>query len=61
MTTATTAAPRGDRSLRLTAGALALLIAVAAFALRGAVNPRVQGVAGIVCFISIVAWVMAFL
>jgi CNT family concentrative nucleoside transporter len=44
-----------DRPLRLTAGAIALALAVAAFLLRGAISPRVQGVAGIICFISVVA------
>src|SRR5262245_1710737 len=44
-----------DRNLRMAAGGLALLLAVAAFALRSTIPPRVQAVAGIVCFISIVA------
>jgi CNT family concentrative nucleoside transporter len=44
-----------DRGLRVMAGALALLLAVAAFALRNTISPRIQAVAGIICFISIVA------
>jgi CNT family concentrative nucleoside transporter len=44
-----------DRALRLGAAALALVLAAAAFALRDAINPRVQGVAGIVCFLAVVA------
>jgi CNT family concentrative nucleoside transporter len=44
-----------DRGLRLIAAAIALVLAVAAFALRNTINPRVQAVAGIICFISIVA------
>ena len=46
---------RSDRALRLGAAALALGLAVAAFALRDAINPRVQGVAGVVCFLAVVA------
>jgi CNT family concentrative nucleoside transporter len=53
--TTETSAVRDDRGLRLAAGALALLIAIAAFALRGSITPRIQGLAGIICFISIVA------
>lgn len=49
-----TAAP-SDRSLRIGAAALAVLLAVGAFVLRDVVNPRVQAAAGIICFISIVA------
>ncbi len=44
-----------DRGLRLLAAALALALALAAFALRETMNPRVQAVAGIICFISVVA------
>ncbi len=44
-----------DRGLRLSAGAVALLLAAAAFVFRGAINPRLQAVAGIICFISIIA------
>ncbi|MDQ3211284.1 MAG: Na+ dependent nucleoside transporter domain protein [Acidobacteriota bacterium] len=44
-----------NRGLRLIAGAIALLLGAAAFVLQGAVNPRVQAVAGIICFISIIA------
>ena len=47
--------PRSDLGLRLFAGGVALLLAVAAFALRNSISPRIQAVAGIVCFISIVA------
>jgi CNT family concentrative nucleoside transporter len=46
---------RSDTGLRAAAGALALLLAVAAFAGRNTLNPRVQAVLGIVCFIAIVA------
>jgi CNT family concentrative nucleoside transporter len=55
VTAETPAAPRADRGLRLLAGGLALGLAVAAFALQGRVPPRIQAVAGIICFISIVA------
>jgi CNT family concentrative nucleoside transporter len=44
-----------DRGLRLLAAAIALALAGAAFALRDTINPRAQAVAGIICFISIVA------
>ena len=44
-----------DRGLRLLAAAIALTLAVAAFALRETMNPRVQAVAGIICFISVTA------
>jgi concentrative nucleoside transporter, CNT family len=44
-----------DRGLRLVAAALALALALAAFALRDTLNPRVQAVAGIICFISLIA------
>ena len=37
------------------AGAIALVLAAAAFALRNTINPRVQALAGIICFICIVA------
>lgn len=47
----------GDLTPRLAAAAVAISLAVGAFLLRGTLNPRVQGVLGIVCFISIV---MAF-
>src|SRR5512134_1603944 len=49
------AAARSDTTLRLAAGSLALLLAVAAFALRNTLNPRIQAVAGIICFIAVVA------
>jgi CNT family concentrative nucleoside transporter len=59
MDDATPAAPvslRGsDRYLRLTAAGIAVALGAAAFALRGTINPRIQAVAGIICFISIVA------
>ncbi len=49
-------APAGsDSSLRLGAAALAVFLAVAAFLLRGTINPRVQAALGIVCFIAVVA------
>jgi concentrative nucleoside transporter, CNT family len=44
-----------DRSLRFACAGLALVLAVAAYALQGTVDPRVQAFAGIVCFILIVA------
>src|SRR5215218_8121787 len=44
-----------DRTLRLGAGALSVVLALAAFLLRNTINPRVQALAGIVCFIAIVA------
>ncbi len=46
---------RSDRGLRILAAALALTLAGAAFALRYTINPRVQAIAGIICFISVVA------
>jgi len=46
---------RSDLTLRAGAAGLALALAVAAFALRGAINPRLQAAAGIVCFIALVA------
>jgi len=44
-----------DRSLRLMAAAVAMGLAAAAFMLRGTINPRLQAIAGIICFIAIVA------
>ena len=48
-------APAPDRPLRLGAAALAVSLAIAAFALRGSIHPRVQAVLGVVAFISTVA------
>jgi CNT family concentrative nucleoside transporter len=48
-------AARSDLSLRAGAGMLALVLAAAAFTMRNSINPRVQAVAGIICFIAIVA------
>jgi hypothetical protein len=47
--------PASDRGLRIAAAGLAVLLAVAAFALRGAINPRVQAVFGIIAFIALIA------
>ena len=47
--------PASDLPLRLGAAALAAGLAAAAFLLRYSINPRVQGLLGIVCFIAIVA------
>lgn len=47
--------PSSDRSLRLGAAAVAVLLAVMAFLLRDTINVRVQAFFGIVCFIAIVA------
>ena len=44
-----------DRPLRAAAALLAALLAAAAFLLRGTINPRVQALCGIVCFIALVA------
>jgi concentrative nucleoside transporter, CNT family len=44
-----------DRPLRIGAAALALLLAVAAYLLRYTINPRVQALAGVICFIAVVA------
>lgn len=44
-----------DRALRAAVGAVAIVLAVGAFALRFTIGPRVQAVLGIICFISIVA------
>jgi CNT family concentrative nucleoside transporter len=46
---------RTDTPLRVGAAALALGLAAAAFALRGTINPRIQAVAGIICFIAVIA------
>jgi CNT family concentrative nucleoside transporter len=55
MTDAPPVPPRSDSALRVGAGMLALGLAVAAFMFRYSINPRVQGVLGIVCFIAIIA------
>ena len=55
MTEAHTGARSSDRMLRAAVGAGALVLAVAAFALRFTISPRVQAVLGIICFIAIVA------
>jgi CNT family concentrative nucleoside transporter len=47
--------PPSDRGLRLAAGGLAIGLGVAAFLLRNTISPRVQAVAGIIAFISLVA------
>jgi concentrative nucleoside transporter, CNT family len=44
-----------DLPLRLAAATIATVLAAAAFLLRHTINPRVQAVCGIVCFIAIVA------
>lgn len=44
-----------DRALRAAVGAVAIVLAAGAFALRFTIGPRVQAVLGIICFISIVA------
>jgi CNT family concentrative nucleoside transporter len=44
-----------DRGLRLAAAAIAIGLALVAYLLRGTISPRIQALAGIVCFISIVA------
>ena len=44
-----------DRYLRYTCAGAALLLAVVAYALQGLVDPRVQALIGIVCFILIIA------
>jgi concentrative nucleoside transporter, CNT family len=47
--------PGSDRGLRMAAGAVAIVLAAGAFALQGRLNPRLQAVAGIICFIAVVA------
>jgi CNT family concentrative nucleoside transporter len=47
--------PPADRSLRLAAGVLAVALAGAAFFFRYSINPRVQALLGIVCFIAVIA------
>jgi concentrative nucleoside transporter, CNT family len=47
--------PAPDRGLRLAAAGLAVLLAVAAFALRGTINPRIQAVFGIIAFVALIA------
>ena len=49
------APPPSDRPLKLAAAALAVGLAVLAFVLRDTINVRLQALAGIVCFVSIVA------
>jgi CNT family concentrative nucleoside transporter len=49
------AAPRSDSGLRMAAAAVAVVLGVAAFALQGRVPARIQALAGIVCFIAVVA------
>jgi CNT family concentrative nucleoside transporter len=44
-----------DLRWRLGAGGLALALAVLAFVMRGAINPRLQALLGIVCFIAVIA------
>jgi|SRR5215204_2205951 len=46
---------QSDRALRLAAAAIAIGLALAAYLLRGTISPRLQAVAGIICFISVVA------
>jgi concentrative nucleoside transporter, CNT family len=46
---------RSDRPLRTAAGALALLLAIGAYLLRYTINPRLQALAGVLCFIAVVA------
>jgi CNT family concentrative nucleoside transporter len=46
---------RSDVGLRAGAGILAAALAGAAFLMQGSINPRVQALAGIICFIAIVA------
>ena len=44
-----------DLSMRLALGAFAVVLTVAVFLLRNAVSPRLQGLAGVVVFIAVVA------
>ena len=53
--TASPAPSPSDLRLRAGAAILAVVLAAAAFALRDTINQRVQAIAGIICFISIVA------
>ena len=46
---------RSDFQLRLLAGGIAVGLGVLAFAMRGMISPRIQGVIGIIAFISVVA------
>jgi CNT family concentrative nucleoside transporter len=46
---------RSDLRLRAVVGILALALAVGAVVMQGTINPRVQALAGIICFIAIVA------
>ena len=56
MAESTTVSPTpSDRPLRLAAAALAIVLAAAVFLLRYTLNPRVQAVAGIICFIAVIA------
>jgi CNT family concentrative nucleoside transporter len=45
---------RSDFAWRASAGGLALVLAAAAFALRSTLNPRVQGLLGVICFIALI-------
>jgi CNT family concentrative nucleoside transporter len=47
--------PPSDVRLRAVAAGIAIALAAAAFLLRGTLSPRVQGLAGVVCFIAVVA------
>jgi CNT family concentrative nucleoside transporter len=47
--------PASDRNLRLTAAAVAIGLGVAAFLTRNTISPRLQAVAGIIAFISLIA------
>jgi CNT family concentrative nucleoside transporter len=46
---------RSDLPLRAGAAAVAVALAAAAYLMRGVINPRLQAVAGIVCFIALIA------
>jgi concentrative nucleoside transporter, CNT family len=46
---------RSDLRLRAGVGILALALAIGAVVMQGTINPRVQALAGIICFIAIVA------
>ena len=48
-------ATASDLPLRLTAGATAVVLAVAVFLLRNSMSPRLQGLVGVIVFIAIIA------
>jgi CNT family concentrative nucleoside transporter len=55
MTSPSVSALPSDRPLRLAAAALALALGLAAFLLRNVIDPRLQALCGVICFIAVIA------